>query len=385
MSHVRTIHLPLSELGKCHECNKKKDLRLCSACGERTYCSAECQKKDWPSHKSSCGKTDRIDIGSFYPFMACLAESAHQHSAKPTHPAVKHTIVNSPNPGSHPAEFPDGSAANLILLGDPISWPREAGDPKWWPSALSPKVRSKLLRRIMREGYALQIATAICIGLLSEIYTTTSVPASESPDGELQRRIRLKYKTSPIMDFGVITGSANVKNQDRLAYLNLTDNSFAPAFFRERIISRSTPELHTERRRMSVLRNENLHRVAASGLECSDFAAVQDFMEGLSGRKMSEVELDLALKYTRMSCGALGVTLQSRVWTTWPKEPTLAIEADPGEMVGTGEGDSEAWYKYMKKWRSQNKKAAANKEALNAAFWEWDAKRKAAAAAKQAS
>jgi hypothetical protein len=289
----------------------------------------------------------------------------------------------------------------------------------------------------MREGYALQIATAICIGLLSEIYTTTSVPASESPDGELQRRIRLKYKTSPIMDFGVITGSANVKNQDRLAYLNLTDNSFmhgqdpndhywiyfttikgeeilldcamftfnmclivpmqvyrcpglppvefAPAFFRERIISRSTPELHTERRRMSVLRNENLHRVAASGLECSDFAAVKDFMEGLSGRKMSEVELDLALKYTRMSCGALGVTLQSRVWTTWPKEPTLAIEADPGEMVGTGEGDSEAWYKYMKKWRSQNKKAAANKEALNAAFWEWDAKRKAAAAAKQAS
>ncbi|KAJ6582815.1 hypothetical protein B0H10DRAFT_900269 [Mycena sp. CBHHK59/15] len=71
------------------------------------------------------GKTDRIDLEAFYPFLACLAESGHVRADMPTHPALAHAIYNSPNPGSHPAQFPDGSAANLILLGDPISLPHE--------------------------------------------------------------------------------------------------------------------------------------------------------------------------------------------------------------------------------------------------------------------
>lgn len=40
----------------CDECGKTGHLRLCSACRTVSYCSVECQKKDWPVHKTSCKK-----------------------------------------------------------------------------------------------------------------------------------------------------------------------------------------------------------------------------------------------------------------------------------------------------------------------------------------
>ena len=44
-------------VAKCSNCNKKKvNLRNCSACQIVAYCSKECQKIDWPRHKTDCRK-----------------------------------------------------------------------------------------------------------------------------------------------------------------------------------------------------------------------------------------------------------------------------------------------------------------------------------------
>ncbi|KAJ6611396.1 hypothetical protein B0H10DRAFT_2165830 [Mycena sp. CBHHK59/15] len=419
---LRKVHLPLFKFTKCDACSKTKNLRLCAACGERNYCSAECQKKDWPSHKVAC---DRIDLEAFYPFLACLAESGHVRADMPTHPALAHAIYNSPNPGSHPAQFPDGSAANLILLGDPISLPHEMMSWKWWPTAATDKVRGKMGRRILREGYALPIATAICVALLAEIYTTTAVSAEASSDKKLWRRVRLKYKTSPVSDFGIVTGSADfirgqdpddhywiyfttIKGEDVLLdcamftfnlclmihaapYLceGMPPLDFAPAFFRERVLDRSTPELHTERKRMSVLRNESLHRAVVrslDGFHDPDVDAISSFMASLAGRNVADLEVELALKCGMVNCKALATTLETRNWEKWPATPYLAIEADPGELddIRANPGDEEEdqeWFEYMKKWRSRNKKGAS-KEALGVAFREWEAKNAATRRAK---
>lgn len=45
---------------KCALCGKKETetlkLKRCGACKKIKYCSGECQKKDWHTHKQTCGK-----------------------------------------------------------------------------------------------------------------------------------------------------------------------------------------------------------------------------------------------------------------------------------------------------------------------------------------
>ncbi|EDR13138.1 uncharacterized protein LACBIDRAFT_308645 [Laccaria bicolor S238N-H82] len=139
--HKETVYLPLEKLDKCSQCSKRKSrLLLCSGCGERIYCSKECQQTDWKAHKVSCGgyivyiqcptshsrsctlgKTHRIDLNAFYPFLACLSELNHLHAQKPTHNALRHKIINSPNPDSDEIiDCPDGTTALLIHLGEEI-------------------------------------------------------------------------------------------------------------------------------------------------------------------------------------------------------------------------------------------------------------------------
>ena len=40
----------------CHRSlrERKKDRKHCARCGQATYCSEQCQAKDWPCHKSHC-------------------------------------------------------------------------------------------------------------------------------------------------------------------------------------------------------------------------------------------------------------------------------------------------------------------------------------------
>jgi hypothetical protein len=354
-----------------------------------------------------------------------MADAAHEHKQLGMHPALTHAIVNSPNPGSKAEVFPDGSSANLILLGDPIL-PTESNSSTWWPSAMNANVRGKLLRRIVREGSALSIVTSICLALLAEMYTTTALSAADSPNGEPERRTRLTYKSSPIADFGIVAGSFDVKSQDRLAYFSLSDMSFvrgqdpedhywiyfttirgeeilldcavftfnmctmvdaapyrcrdlgeidfAPAFFRERSLNRHAPDTHTERTRVSVLRNAEMHRAVAYPLEPLNDQLVCDLMERLAGRTMTTAEMKLVLKCYNMNCAALAINLETRAWVNWPAEPPLGIETDPGQVVDD-EREIASWFEYMKKWRSKHKKGPGDNQALGVAFRKWEARR----------
>jgi hypothetical protein len=353
-----------------------------------------------------------------------MVEQCHVHRDKPLHLSITHKILNDPNPDAHPVGFPDGSAAKLILLGDEIPL-IDIGSPTWWPTAISDKVRSKLFRRLIRQGYVLPILMSVCLALLAEMYTTDAVPASASPDGKAKRRTRLRHKTSPIADFGIAYGSADVKNQDKFAYLNVADMSFfkgqdpddhywlyfttiagqdilldcamftfnmclmvpaepylpgplivhAPAFFRDRVIDRNTPKLHKEIRRASVLRDPDLHKAVANSanrLTTPDVNHIISFMERLSKRTITQIEKDLMITFTLANFEVLAQNLRHEDWKQYPSSVPIQIETDPGEMdVDAINGRSdEDWSKFMKKWKHLYKKDAS-KEALHKAFEEY--------------
>ncbi|KAF7792604.1 hypothetical protein EIP86_003700 [Pleurotus ostreatoroseus] len=89
----------------------------------------------------------------------------------------------------------------------------------WFPKADCRSVAEKLSKRILFSGHLLPILTALAFSILAEIYTTTS-------DGDREyRRARLKYKTSPIKDFGVAKGAVAVADDHLLAYRKLSDGS----------------------------------------------------------------------------------------------------------------------------------------------------------------
>ncbi|PFH51249.1 hypothetical protein AMATHDRAFT_47270 [Amanita thiersii Skay4041] len=282
-SPPRKIYLPLETLDKCCQCGSTYALHLCSACGE---------------------------LLSLIYWQDALAEAVRFHPERTPHGALMHEIVNSPDPATPAVTFPDGSAAKLVVLGDGTEL-KEAGSEKWWPLAQTCCMRSRLLRRIFREGYAPVIVTVTMVCLLAEVYTTTATPASVSPDQKLKRRVRLKYKSSPIADFGIAKGVADVKHQDKLAYLYTCDDtlekgqdpndhywiyfktirgedlildvsmytfnlllcvvsdpytnedlppmSSVPAYFRDRPHVRDSPDIVKEKERFSVLRNTSLH------------------------------------------------------------------------------------------------------------------------------
>lgn len=367
------------------------------------------------------GKTDRIDLAIFYPFLGVLAEVAHTHPDKPLHQGVAHVIVNSPNPRQRSSILPDGSAAKLILLGDPISR-SEFNIKTWWPSADSDMVRSKLFRRIWREGYVIPIVTAIAVSLLTEMYTTTYIPASASPDGKAKHRIRLQHRKSPLTDFGIAKGVADVKQQDKLVYGSIRDRKWfmkgqdpndhywlyfttlngeemtlelnmytfnfcililsrpycmdifpsfpaVPAFFRDREYAESSPDLVEERQRFSVLHNSTLHKVAsdpAESLDKSNVKLILEFMDTLAGRKCTEDErrlLEIILKPFRIGFRHV---IATQAWSKWPRTPEMSIEDDP-EDPGCFVDDDEKWGQYHEEW-----KRIATKEEQAELYRKWE-------------
>lgn len=59
--HVDTevaIETEKNALRSCFYCDRVGELTRCGACLETWYCSQECQKADWPRHKSKCTKKD---------------------------------------------------------------------------------------------------------------------------------------------------------------------------------------------------------------------------------------------------------------------------------------------------------------------------------------
>lgn len=53
---MAALHLPKVKF--CNVCRDIQKVKLCSRCKSVYYCSAECQKKDWPTHKQNCTKKE---------------------------------------------------------------------------------------------------------------------------------------------------------------------------------------------------------------------------------------------------------------------------------------------------------------------------------------
>lgn len=178
------------------------------------------------------GKTDRLDLGQYYPFIACMAQANQLHPDIPPHPALTHQILNTPSPGGGElVDLPNGIGVKLVLLGDEITL-EQVGTNAWWPTGPSDQVRAKLMRRILGEGLLLPSLLSTVLGLVSEMYTTTALPRNELTSGfqnevlGTKQRVRLSYEGSPISDIGIVHGSVRVVAQDRLAYYNVNTDEF---------------------------------------------------------------------------------------------------------------------------------------------------------------
>lgn len=359
----------------------------------------------WRVISCCIGKTDRIDISSFYPLLAVLADICHSHSAKDMHPGLIHQVVSPPGVFA----LPDGTASKVVSLGRTLPM-EEMGGPKWWPGAPSEKARRKLFARIGREGEVLPIVTAVCISLLSSIYTTTSSKGSK------QRRVRLQYKSSPIADFGIVQGAADVKCQDQLAYFDeekLTftkgqnpmdhywiyfrtvrgedvifdpslftfnfcimtptspyvdgmaeqilpeggPSSYAPAFLFGRDFRKGTIGLHSERHRVSILRNQTLQRAIRhmGNLDPTqyfmdeDVDHIWDFIDKFAGPSTPLPDRwNVITSFIIRTSWGIEDVLRRRAWEKWPAEAPIAIDSDEGEM--TSEEEDPKWFRSLKKW-----------------------------------
>ncbi|KAF9075609.1 hypothetical protein BDP27DRAFT_1315345 [Rhodocollybia butyracea] len=406
--HERKVQLPLQSLEQCSVCLKtSQELKLCSFCGESAYCSTECQTKDWANHRKICGKhktTDRISLDLFHPFLCVLAEC--NRLRVPSHPALQHKIMNNPRPYLAATTFPDGSSAKLIILGEPVV----ANSEEWWPTAKTPKISAKLERRFIRDGNLLPIVTSIVVALLSEMYTTPYTDRHSLP------RTRLSYKSSPIADFGIVKGKASVVCQDTFAFWNTTTDRFwfgqdpqdhywiyfktlkgeslildvgmftfnmcmsvmsgpyiqpnstmprilpfVPCVFCDREKRRGTPIMHEELARASVLHDPDLQRFAEEGtsqVSVKHCSAVYQFMERFAARPLTAQEKTYTAHWISDNSQWTRLALYWRRWVSWPSEPFMAIEQDPGETDGAQPPPEDPWWRYMEK---KNKKFSQGK------------------------
>lgn len=324
------------------------------------------------------------------------------HPPDGVHFAINHQILNHPSPDAPPVALPGGYAARIVILGDEIPMSVDMVG-KWWPSAPSPSVASKLKRRILRGGNPLPINIAICVALLSEIYTTDSSKGSNP-------RIRLAYKSSPIADFGIVVGDARVTPQDRLAYYDSVTGNITvdqdprehswiyfttirgedifldcgmfhfnacvcvptegycsrdisqtfpavPALFYSREMRNGVPGMPwKERGRFSVLRNENLQNAIQHtpyNLTFDDRINIWHFLENCQDDKESTIrQRNLVDLYTIVAMDAIQKSLESSNWKTFPAEVAQGIEKDPSEPDYTNATEQD-WEQHLARWKKQ--------------------------------
>ncbi|KAL1745805.1 hypothetical protein HDZ31DRAFT_81683 [Schizophyllum fasciatum] len=258
------------------------------------------------------------------------------------------------------------------------------------------------------------------------MYTTTHVPRGAAPDGQARARLRLRYRSAPIADFGIARGAADVKTQDRFAYFSALEERFwmgedpgehywiyfrtvageevtldlgmfafnmcmlvpdvpyrnrhclpvqcAPAYFYDREMQRHVIPLTQEHARASVLRDPALHQaIRHNATEMGGFGVrvVQQFMERIAGKKITREEVDLTMKWTVDNMRALGTTLADRDFANFPETPPLSIEADPGEMDDDPGAANNDWYQFAAKWTKKFKQGKISREALGEAHRAW--------------
>jgi hypothetical protein len=354
------------------------------------------------------GKTDRIDLGAYYPLLAFIAEKCRMnvqtHPPDGAHFAINRQILNDPTPDAPTTVLPGGYEARPVILGGEVPISADAIN-KWWPGAPSPQVASKLQRRIMRGGNPLPVNIAICVALLSEIYTTDSSKDSKP-------RVRLAYRSSPIADFGIVVGDAIVQPQDRLAYYDSVSGNVTvdqdprqhswiyfttirredifldcgmfhfnactwvttegycpremsetfpvvPALFYGRDTRNGVPGMPwKERKRFSVLRNENLQTAiqhTPHGLTFDDRINIWDFLENCQDDKESTIrQRKLVDLYTIVAMDAIEKNLESSEWKKFPSEENVmqGVEKDPSERDYTNATERD-WEQHLARWQKQ--------------------------------
>jgi len=353
------------------------------------------------------------------------------------HPVLVRRILNSPNSGSGDSivELPNGVVVNLILLGEKISI-TDTSSEKWWPTAESPKVRSKLFRRIIADGL-LPMVTAITLALVSGIYTTTAVPKSEEPRWQCSGRtqVRLTYNYSPIVDIGIAKGTCRVTPQDRMAFYDVEEDEFlmgqdpkdhywiyfttlngheyfldcgmftfdftvqvdvtrcvkyglppidwAPAFFYgkdlDHRLARTEAVGWQAKERFSILRNSDLWDVLRSNGDYSDkIPNIHSLLDKIAGRTCSDWERQITVKFLESASKIFYLNTKNRDYVNFPKEPQISLELDPNERVrnesAEEDRESEALDMYLVKWTRRLRKGKVNPQRWNAAFNAWQDK-----------
>jgi hypothetical protein len=315
----------------------------------------------------------------------------HGHASQ-AHPALRHKVINSPNPNTPSAPLPDGSTARIVKLGDLVDVSDYTNDMShWWPTGISPHVRFELMRRISREGNVLPIVTSICLALMLGMYSTTTKKGTKE-----SHRVRLRYRTSPICDFGIVSGSVRVAPEDQLAYvlpdksvikgqdpqdhywiyfrtlkgeegllecnlfaLNMClvvdpsiyfDTSFhggfglpIPAWFRDGAAlceQGHQPQILVERRRFSVLRDQSLLK-ALKPVDREDnhdliisndsVNTITTFMSRIAGRSITHAETDLCMFGCTAGAYTIFETIQSGKWKNYPAPAQAGFEGNIGD------------------------------------------------------
>lgn len=331
----------------------------------------------------------RPRLGHNSPPLAWMADHSRTSAGvKPPHFAVVYKITNNPGPSTPTYKRSDGREAKLVIVDDrgPIhfSLGMALNIMEWWPRAQSNTVAGKLQRRIMRTGLVLPVAATIAGALLSEIYTTTSAAGSS------KTRIRLKYRSSPIADFGICRGSVRVDPSDRLLFYSLgrkqiidgqnpddhywlyftslkgeevyldfsmhpfnfthvlqtigypppnfenTNIGLSPCLWTERELLKRGLSLYTERSRICILRNSDLqHMVKQNYNEWSDkdLDTLYNAMESFSQKPLTKQQKDFVRAILREHCKNLSTVLETEQWKRYPKKPMFAFELDPGQKI----------------------------------------------------
>ncbi|KAF9025454.1 hypothetical protein BDZ89DRAFT_1068329 [Hymenopellis radicata] len=405
----RKVYLPLETLDACSVCSKKGNLRLCSACGEVVYCSGECQKAGWDKGHKEVKQTASTSR-PFYPILAILADVCHVHASKDMHPALLRQVIGLPAVFG----FPDDTAAKVVSLGQEIPPPTNSKCPNWWPTAPGDTAQRKLFMRIVREGDVLPIAAAVCIALLRATK-------------ESQRRVRLQYKSSPISDFGIAKGAVDVQCQDQLAYFDgdqfwkgqdpndhywiyfrtvrgediildpslytfdfcimvpsspyttglkpgiLPDggmSNVSPGFLFGREANKGTIGLHTERQRVSVLRNPALHHAirrmnnVRSPFIDADVDAMWAFIDHFANANTPLPDVwNVITSFVLRTSWAIEDILKRRAWVNWPADALIGFDKDDNQK--DEDYEDEKWFRTLKKWTKKYKAGEISREAYD--------------------
>lgn len=148
--------------------------------------------------------------------------------SRPLHPALLHSIVSSPNPDTVTSSpLPDGTKTTIVILREDTPPHCPINDPKrWWPTAASESGVAKLEKKFYSEHFLFPSVVVVVTTLLSEVYGTDYIPASRAIYGRAQTRVRLRYRDSPLADFGIVKGRFRANLQDRFSYYSPREGKF---------------------------------------------------------------------------------------------------------------------------------------------------------------